>query len=138
MTKYDEYRKKFIERKGIEDIPEDDLVFFVLFFVETYCMDICKRRVIHKISRPPLPLKNMLNLIVLSEVLRIPSPQKIAALTKTDSRFKLAMEGIPVSKESVIRYKNYFIPYFEEILGKTVQMAKDFELSDLLDVTVDV
>ena len=36
------------------------------------------------------------------------------------------MEGIPVSKESVTRYKNYLIPYFEDILGKTVQMAKDF------------
>ena len=46
----------------------------------------------------------MLNLIVLSEVLRISAPQKIAELTKTDPRFKLAMEGIPVSKESVIRY----------------------------------
>ena len=42
MTKYDEYREKFIERRTIEDIREDSIVFFVLFFVETYCMDFCK------------------------------------------------------------------------------------------------
>lgn len=32
MTKYDEYREKFIERRTIEDIPENHIVFFVLFF----------------------------------------------------------------------------------------------------------
>ena len=47
------------------------------------------------------------------------------------------MEGIPVSKESVIRYKNYFMPYFEDILGKTIQMAKDLRLSEFIDVSVD-
>ena len=35
MTKYDEYREKFIEQKRIEDIHENHIVFFVLFFVET-------------------------------------------------------------------------------------------------------
>ena len=30
------------------------------------------------------------------------------------------MEGIPVSKDSVTRYRNYFIPYLEYILGKTI------------------
>ena len=29
MTKFDEYREKFIERKTMEDIPEDHIVFFV-------------------------------------------------------------------------------------------------------------
>ena len=52
MTKYDEYREKFIERKTIEDISEDNIVFFVLFFVEMYCMDICKRKKIYDASRP--------------------------------------------------------------------------------------
>ena len=47
------------------------------------------------------------------------------------------MEGIPVSKDSVTRYKNYFILYFEDILGKTVQMAKDFGLSEFIDVSID-
>ena len=47
------------------------------------------------------------------------------------------MEGIPVSKESITRYKNYFIPYYEDILGKTVQMAKDLGLSKFIDVSVD-
>ena len=47
------------------------------------------------------------------------------------------MGGIPVSKESVTRYKNYFMPYFEGILGKTVQMAKDYGLSEFIDVNVD-
>ena len=137
MTKYDEYREKFIERKTIEDISEDNIVFFVLFFVEMYCMDICKRKKIYKVSRPPLPLKNMLGLILLSEILKESSARKIAAFTKTDSVYKLVMEGIPVSKESVTRYKNYFMPYFEEILAKTVQMAKDLCLSEFIDVSVD-
>ena len=137
MTKYDEYREKFIERKTIEDIPENHIVFFVLFFVETYCMDFCKRKIIYKVSRPPLPLKNMLCLILLSEILKESSARKIADFTKTDSVYKLVMGGIPVSKESVTRYKNYFMPYFEGILGKTVQMAKDYGLSEFIDVSVD-
>ena len=65
MTKYDEYREKFIERRTIKDLSEDTIVFFVLFFVENYCMDICKRKITHKVSRPPIPLKNMLRLILL-------------------------------------------------------------------------
>ena len=81
--------------------------------------------IVHKISRPPLPLKNMLGLTLLSEILSESSARKIAGFTKTESVYKLVMEGIPVSKDSVIRYKNYFIPYFEDILGKTIQMAKD-------------
>lgn len=137
MTKYDEYREKFIEQKRIEDISEDSIAFFVLFFVEMYCMDFCKRKIVHKVSRPPLPLKNMLGLVLLSETLKESSAQKISDFTKTDSVYKLVMEGIPVSKESVTRYKNYFIPYFEGILGKTVQMAKDMGLSKFVDVSVD-
>ena len=137
MTKYDEYREKFIEQKRIEDIHENHIVFFVLFFVETYCMDICKRKITYKVSRPPLPLKNMLGLVLLSKILKESSARKIADFTKTDSVYKLVMEGIPVSKESVTRYKNYFIQYYEDILGKTVQMAKDFGLSEFIDVSVD-
>ena len=137
MTKFDEHREKFIKRKTIEDIPEDHIVFFVLFFVETYCMDFCKRKITYKRSRPPLPLKNMLGLILLSEILKESSARKIADFTKTDSIYKLVMEGIPVSKRSVTRYKNYFIPYFEVILGKTVQMAKELGLSEFVDVSVD-
>ena len=52
MTKYDEYREKFIQQKRIEDIHEDNIVFFVLFFIETYCMDFCKRKIVYKVSRP--------------------------------------------------------------------------------------
>ena len=137
MAKYDEYREKFIEQKRIEDVSENHIVFFVLFFVETYCMDFCKRKIIYKVSRPPLPLKNMLGLILLSEILKESSARKIADFTKTDSVYKLVIEGIPVSKESVTRYKNYFMPYFEGILGKTVQMAKDMGLSEFIDVSVD-
>ena len=137
MTKFDEYREKFIERKTIEDISEDNIAFFVLFFVETYCMDICKRNMVKTAGRPPLPLKNMLGLTLLSEIFKESSAQKIADFTKTDSVYKLVMEGIPVSKDSVNRYKNYFLAYYENILGKTVQMAKDLGLSKFVDVSVD-
>ena len=64
MTKFDEYREKFIERKTIEDISEDNIVFFRnCFSLKTYCVDICERKIVHKITRPPLPLKNMLGLV---------------------------------------------------------------------------
>ena len=76
MTKYDECRKKFIQRKSIEDIAEDNIVFFIMFFVETYCMEFCKRKEVKKPGRPPLPLKNMLALILLSEVLKESSAKK--------------------------------------------------------------
>ena len=80
MTKFDEYRQEFIESNWIKKIEEHDLVLFVLFFIENYCMDICKRKQ-YKISRPPLPLKNMLALILLSEIYKIDSPRAIAELT---------------------------------------------------------
>lgn len=48
MTKFDENREKFIQRKSIEDITEDNIVFFVMFFVETYCMEFCKRKEVKK------------------------------------------------------------------------------------------
>ena len=137
MTKFDEYREKFIERRTIEDISEDNIVFFVLFFIETYCKDICKRKIVRKRGRPAFILKNMLGLVLLSEVQKETSSRKIAGFTKTNSEYKLVMEGVPVSKDSVIRYKNYFMPYYEYILGKTIQMAKDFGLSDFIDVCVD-
>lgn len=70
MSKFDEFHENFIERKCIEGISEDYIVFFVLFFIETYCMNFCKRKVIHKVSKPPLPLKNMLEIILLSEILK--------------------------------------------------------------------
>ena len=79
----------------------------------------------------------MLGLILLSEILNESSARKIADFTKTDSVYKLVIEGIPVSKESVTRYKNYLMVYFEEILSKTVQMAKDLGLSNFVDVSVD-
>ena len=45
MTKFDEYCEKFIERKTIEDIQEENIVFFVLF-----CQSDKTRRLL------PLPL----------------------------------------------------------------------------------
>ena len=137
MTKFDEYREIFKERKFIEDISEDHIVFFVLFFVETYCMDLCKRINPKKKCRPAFPLKNMMGLVLLSEILKETSARKIASFTKTDSVYKRVMEGIPVSKTSVNRYRNYFIPYFKDILGRTVQMAKDLGLSEFIDACVD-
>ena len=90
MTKFDEYREKFIERKGIEDIDKTHIVFLILFFVENYCMDFCKRKNVNKVGRPPLPLKNMLSLILLSEVFKESSASKIADFTKTDSVYKIS------------------------------------------------
>ena len=79
----------------------------------------------------------MLRLILLSEILKEFSARKITDFTKTDSVYKLAMEGIPVSKDSVTRYKNYFMPYYKDILAKTVQMAKDLGLSEFVDASID-
>lgn len=74
--------KNSLNKKRIEDISEDHIVFFVLFFIDTYCMDICKRKIIYKVSRPPLPLKNMLGLILLSEILKESSARKLQILQK--------------------------------------------------------
>lgn len=79
----------------------------------------------------------MMGLVLLSEILNESSSRKIAGFTKTESIYKLVMEGIPVSKDSMICYKNYFMHYYEDILGKTIQMAKDMGLSDFINVCVD-
>lgn len=137
MTKFDEYKERFISQNVISDLREDHLVFFVLFFVEIYCLHFCKRVKKQGAGRPPFVLKNMLALVLYSEFDREFSPKKIAQLTRDSTSYKLIMEGVPVSKESFIRYKSYFMAYGEEILAATVQLAKDFKLSAFDTVSVD-
>ena len=63
-NKFDESLRKFVERKYIEDIDEDHLVFFVMFFVEKYCKSIYESVESKELGRPRLPAKNMLILII--------------------------------------------------------------------------
>ena len=137
MTKFDEYRERFISQNVISDLSEDHLVFFVLFFVDMYCSHICKRVEVHKVGRPPLPLKNMLALVLYSEFDREFSAKKVAQLTRERTAYKLIMEGIPVSKESFLRYKGYFMAYGNEILAASIQFAKDLKLSTFDTVSID-
>jgi transposase len=117
-NKFDESLRKFVERKYIEDIDEDHLVFFVMFFVEKYCQSIYGSLESKELGRPRLPAKNMLCLIIYGHMIKMLSPVKIAEFTKTDSVFKLIMEGISVSRSSVIRYRDYYLDYYPEILSK--------------------
>ena len=59
MTKFDEYKERFISQNVISDLREDHLVFFVLFFVEIYCLHFCKRVKKQGAGRPPFVLKNI-------------------------------------------------------------------------------
>ena len=135
--KFDESLKKFIERKYIEDIQEDHLVFFVMFFVEMYCHSIYEDFESKGCGRPRLPVKNMLTLILYCHIIKMFSPGKIADFTRTDSVFKLIMEGINVSRTSVSRYRCYFLDYYTEILSKSLLFAYDYDLTDFFRVAID-
>ena len=63
--KFDECLENFIERRYIEDIEEDHIVFFVMFFVEMYCRSIYENFESKGRGRPPFSAKNMLTLIIL-------------------------------------------------------------------------
>ena len=135
--KFDESLKKFIEIKYIEDIQEDHLVFFVMFFVEMYCHSIYEDFESKGCGRPRLPVKNMLTLILYCHIIKMFSPGKIADFTRTDSVFKLIMEGINVSRTSVSRYRCYFLDYYTEILSKSLLFAYDYDLTDFFRVAID-
>jgi transposase len=135
--KFDESLKNFVERRYIEDIDEDHVVFFVMFFVEMYCSSIyeafeCKER-----GRPRLDAKKMLTLILYCHVIKQFSPGDISEFTKTDSVFKLIMEGVSVSRTSVRRYREYFRNYYQEILSKTLLFAYDYGITCFNRVAID-
>ena len=65
------------------------------------------------------------------------SPCRIAEFTKTDSAFKLIMEGVSVSRTSISRYRCYFLDYYQEILSKSLLFAYDYDLTDFFRVVID-
>ena len=136
-NKFDESLRRFVEGKYIEDIEEDHLVFFVMFFVEKYCKSIYEGLESKELGRPRLPAKNMLCLILYGHMIKMLSPGKIAEFTKTDSVFKLIMEGTKVSRTSVIRYRDFYLEYYPEILSKTLLFAWDYDLSGFSRAAID-
>jgi len=136
-NKFDESLRKFVERKYIEDIDEDHLVFFVMFFVEKYCKSIYESVESKELGRPRLPAKNMLILIIYGYMIKMLTSGKIAEFTRTDSVFKLIMEGINVSRSSVIRYRDYYLEYYPEILSKTLLFAWEYNLTEFTCAAID-
>ena len=134
---FDNFLENFIVKGYIDDIEEDHFVFFVMFFVENYCQSIYERFKNKERGRPRLPAKNMLTLVIYSYMMKIDSSTDISRYTKTDSAYKLIMEGISVSRASISRYRNYFLDYYQEILSKTLLFAYDYDLSNFYRVAVD-
>lgn len=89
-------------------IKEDHFVFFIMFFVEKYCKSIYENFEYKGRGRPPLSPKNMLILVLYCYMIKIFSPSQISRFSKTNSVFKLILEGILVSITSVSCYKTYF------------------------------
>ena len=110
--KFDESLRNFVERRCIDDISEDHVVFFVMFFVEMYCSSIYEDFECEERGRPRLNAKNMLTLLLYCHMIKLFSPGDISEFTKTDSVFKLIMGGVSVSRTSVRRYREYFMKYY--------------------------
>lgn len=134
---FDESLKKFVERRYIEDVSEDHVVFLVMFFVEMYCKSIYESFEYKERGRPRLDAKNMLTLILYCHVIKLFSPGDISEFTKTDSVFKLIMGGVSVSRSSVSRYREYYRKYYQEILSKTLLFAYDYDLTSFSRVAID-
>ena len=57
--------------------------------------------------------------------------------TKIDSVYKLVMDGIPISKESVTRYKNYFILILTEKIELSERIYVELKISGQISILVN-
>ena len=109
---YDNQLEKLREFKMIEMVLDDDLMFFIMYFVEEYCDDIFSDFVQKERGRPRIPIKKILALILYSYCKKTFSPRIIAENTRVNIPSMILMDGIQVSGRSVSRYRFLLSCYY--------------------------
>ncbi len=137
-SEFFESRKKFIRESILINIVlDDDLLFFIMFFVEKYCQDICGYFEQKGTGRPRYPIKNMIGLLLYSYCNKVMSPNDIEDNVRNKFPCMLLMDGLMPSSRSIARYRFILGCYYKAILSKTLQMAIDLGLTDLDHVAID-
>ena len=134
---YDKQLEELRESKMIKRVLDDDLMFFIMYFVEEYCDDIFSDFVQKERGRPRIPLKNILALILYSYCKKTFSPRVIGENTRVNIPSMILMEGMEVSGRSVSRYRFLLTCYYKVILSKTLQLALDLGLTTYDHVAFD-
>lgn len=133
-----EERSKFIrDNRLINLVLDDDLFFFIMFFVENYCGDICGYFEQKRTGRPRYPIERMLALILYSYCNKIFSPKIIEKNTRTNIPFMVLMDGLTPSSRSISRYRYVLGCYYKVIISKTLEMAYDLGLTCFDHVAID-
>lgn len=137
-SEFFEERAKFLRESGlINCVLDDDLLFFVMFFVENYCQDICGYFEQKGTGRPRYPIKNMIGLLLYSYCNKIFSPKDIESNSRTNVPYMVLMDGLMPSSRSISRYRFVLGCYYKSILSRTLQLAVDLGLTDFDHVAID-
>ena len=134
---FNEKRRLLRERGLIDFVLDDNLLFFVMFFVENYCQEICGHFEQKSTGRPRYPIESMLCLILYSYCNKITSPAVIADNMDKSIPSMIIMDGLTPSSRSISRYRYLLSCYYKLILSKTLQLAIDLELTDFDHVAID-
>lgn len=125
------------ERRLIDFVLEEDLMFFVMFFVENYCQEICDHFEQKGNGKPRFPIKNMISLLLYSYCNKNTSPTVIAKNTRYNIPSMILMDGLMPSRRSISRYRYLLACHYKSILSKTLQLALDLGLTDFDHVAID-
>ena len=131
-------RSDFIRESGlINFVLDDDLLFFIMYFVENYCQDICSYFRQKGTGRPRYPIKNMIGLLLYSYCNKVTSPKDIEDNVSNKIPYMILMDGLTPSSRSISRYRFILGCYYKVILSKTLQMAIDLNLTEFDHVAID-
>ena len=129
---FDEKRRLLRERGLINFVFDDDLLFFVMFFVENYYQEICGYFEQKGTGRPRYPIKNMLGLLLYAYCNKVFSPKDIESNSRTNIPYMMLMDGLTPSSRSISHYRFILGCYYKSILSRTLQLAVDLGLTDLI------
>jgi len=137
-SEFFEERAKFLRESGlINCVLDDDLLFFVMYFVENYCQDICGYFEQKGTGRPHYPIKNIIGTLLYAYCNKVFSPKDIESNSRTNIPYMVLMDGLTPSSRSISRYRFVLGCYYKYILSKTLQLDIDLGLTDLDHVAID-
>jgi len=134
---FDEKKRLLRERGLISFVLDDDLLFFIKFFVENYCQEICGYFEQKGTGRPRYPIENMLGLLLYAYCNKVFSPKDIESNSRTNIPYMVLMDGLTPSSRSISRYRFVLGCYYKSILSRTLQLAVDLGLTDFDHVAID-
>ena len=102
---FERQRSLLRERRLIDFVLDEDLMFFIMFFVEKYCQDICAYFEQKGTGRPRFPIENILGLLLYSYCNKNTSPTVIAKNTCYNIPSMILMDGLTPSRRSISRYR---------------------------------